>query len=298
VQETLAEVSQLRIKNTGEYKFINPLIGIDYGDEKDFVEFRPLREELDSYIIGLSGKKVTDISVYFRDLTNGHWVGINENSEYDPASLYKLPIMIAYLQKVQSDPKILLKRFTYESDWDILEEYSQLEKGKSYTTDELIRMMIVLSDNGAKDVLVQNIDSRSITEIFSDLGIRLLTIENKTALVSAKSFSLFFRILYNTTYLNRGMSEYALKLLSEVEFKEGLQKGVSENIVVAHKFGDYGFYENGKLHSYELHDCGIIYKTDHPYFLCVMTKGFTPEDLKPVIGEISKIVFEGVDRIE
>ena len=47
----------------------------------------------------------------------------------------------------------------------------------------------------------------------------------------------------------------------------------------------------------ELHDCGIIYYPNHPYFLCVMTKGADFPVLAGVIREVSQTAWEEVARL-
>jgi len=52
-----------------------------------------------------------DGSVYFRDLNNGMWFGINEGVFYRPASMLKVPVMIAYFKLAESTPAILAKKY-------------------------------------------------------------------------------------------------------------------------------------------------------------------------------------------
>jgi hypothetical protein len=44
---------------------------------------------------------ISDFSVYFRDLNNGPWVGVNEKEFFSPASLMKTPILIGFLKNVE-----------------------------------------------------------------------------------------------------------------------------------------------------------------------------------------------------
>ena len=39
--------------------------------------------------------RIRDVSVYYRDLLDGPWFGINESVEYNPASMMKVPVMVA-----------------------------------------------------------------------------------------------------------------------------------------------------------------------------------------------------------
>jgi hypothetical protein len=61
---------------------------------------------------------------------------------------------------------------------------------------------------------------------------------------------------------------------------------------VAHKFGEHrNATVSGEIAETELHDCGIIYYPEHPYFLCIMTKGENLPSLESVISSASKLVY-------
>jgi hypothetical protein len=68
--------------------------------------------------------------------------------------------------------------------------------------------------------------------------------------------------------------------------------GVPPEIVVSHKFGERHF--EGDVEIEQLHDCGIVYKPNHPYMLCIMTRGHDVRTLAPVIAQISKMVYSHV----
>jgi hypothetical protein len=46
----------------------------------------------------------------------------------------------------------------------------------------------------------------------------------------------------------------------------------------------------------QLHDCGIIYRANNPYVICIMTKGLDQSVLAQVIADISKIVYDYVEK--
>ena len=46
----------------------------------------------------------------------------------------------------------------------------------------------------------------------------------------------------------------------------------------------------------QLHDCGIVYYSNHPYLLCVMTKDKTIENLADAIKDISHLVYEEINK--
>ena len=150
--------------------------------------------------------------------------------------------------------------------------------------------MIIYSDNVAYDLLLENIDNRLLVQTFTDLGINISQgFTNPSGnILSVKDYASFFRILYNSSYLNKTMSEKALKLLNQVEFDKALVAGLPSTITISHKFGEREFLATGEK---QLHDCGIIYLPDKPYLLCVMTRGKDISLLANAISQISSLIY-------
>jgi hypothetical protein len=86
-------------------------------------------------------------------------------------------------------------------------------------------------------------------------------------------------------------SEFALNLLSQSTFKDGIVSALPFGIVVAHKFG-----EQGDANSKQLHDMAIIYTGDHPYLITIMTKGKEMKELSRIIGSISTLIYRRFDQ--
>lgn len=279
------------------YKFISPLLECEV--TQDMEELKPFKHKIEAVIDEkIRSKKASHISVYFRDLNNGPWFGINENEEFSPASLLKVPIMMAYLKMAETYPQILKKVIKYEGgeeDLNRLEYFKPLkaiEIGNSYTIDELLYRIIAYSDNNANTLLLKNMDRNMYYQVYTDLGIEIPGVRKAGDFLPVRLYASFFRILYNASYLNREMSEKALDYLSKADFKYGLVAGVPSNIVVAQKFGERGIIMDVK----ELHDCGIVYYPGRPYLLCIMTRGDKFESLYGDIKDISYHIYREVDR--
>ena len=286
-----------------QYKFIDPLLACEVADQKAFVELQPLNDILQKQVqTEINRKNATKISIYFRSMSSGQWASYQENHVYPGGSLIKIPFLIAYYQMAANNPKILEEVLTYRGEFDQsvgqkIPPVKKLEVGKSYSVSELIRRMVIYSSNNSTVLLMQKLDRSYLNTVFDDLNVSKDQDVNRQWLVTTKTFAYFFRILYNATYLNRTMSENALKLLAETTFKEGLVAGVPEGINVSHKFGEHTLqYLDGTAVSSDLHDCGIIYHAAHPYFLCVMAEGTSFEPLKGVIARISKAAYTFVDN--
>jgi hypothetical protein len=122
------------------------------------------------------------------------------------------------------------------------------------------------------------------------LGIETLSTTDDYMTVG--KYAIFFRVLFNSTYLSRNMSEKALGLLSKTDFSNGLVRDLPKGVMVAHKFGELTLENQDRIiEKRELHDCGIVYEKDRPYLLCVMTKGAQYSDLEDMIAGISLFVY-------
>lgn len=245
-------------------------------------------------------EQMTDVSVYFRDLNNGPWFGIEENSAFSPASLMKVPVAMSIYKASEEDPSILGIEMTNNIPKDssisqIIIPEEEVAFGEVYTIEELVRRMIVFSDNGAMFLLLDIISEEALSKVFIDLRIEGWGRDGVEDFLSVKTYASFFRILYNASYLNRANSEKMLELLVQSTFKEGISKGIPENVLFAHKFGERTNNFFGFSSSRQVHDCGIVYYPDRPYLLCIMTRGNNYDNLKKVIQEISALVYESVD---
>ena len=149
-------------------------------------------------------------------------------------------------------------------------------------------MMIVDSDNTSSTLLTEHIDKTVLQNIMIDLEITSLD-ESTSFTISPRLFSRFFSILYNSTYLSRANSEYALELLTKSTFTEGIYSSIPTDITVAHKFGENTFIDSDGIHKAQLHECGLIYRNE-PYLLCVMTEGTSQDTLPNVIQTLTKTV--------
>lgn len=294
-------ITETGIREKGKYTYIAPLLYCSSTERKDYGPFNDLNNKVQAVI----DQKIKDglaekVSVFFRD-TKAHWIGINDSDLYSPASLLKVPLMIAYYKEAENDPSILEQRYTYPTDSDlnaneVFKPKKQLTPGASYSVSELIEAMITESDNNAADILQGNINQKILSEVYTDLGLPIAdhTDPNK-ADMSPKMYTYFLRVLYNATYLSPTYSEQALSFLAKSSFDQGLRLGIQDGTAIASKFGERTeIDQNGMVLSKNLNDCGLIYAKNDPYFLCVMTKGQDYKGLSSTIGDISKVVYQEV----
>lgn len=283
----------------GEYQFINPLLECGELETLGNAEIEDLKKEITAFVnISRTRGLIKDISVYFRDLNNGPWFGINEKDLFMPGSLLKVPLMIAALKKSEREPDFFDQRVLYEAGETFAPQHftpsRKIEIGKVYTARELMESMIKYSDNNSAVLLSQLLTSEEFEDIYKTLGISL-SADDGIYQMPVKTYASFFRILYNSSFLSYENSEYALKLLNQTEFVDGLRSPVPFSTAVAHKFGERAI--DGEQATAQLHDCGIVYYPDRPYVACVMTRGNDFEQLASVIRDISNMVYKEIDKL-
>ena len=274
------------------YEFVRPLLFVDPTCES--AQLASLKHSLVQKIGDLKADgAVEDCSVYVRVFEHAIWTGVNIDAPYHPGSLFKLPNLIAYLRMAQTDPTVLERSYVFHSpkgkEWPVQNYLGPtLQEGQSYTVSQLLKYSVAYSDNKAHYVLTQHLDNQVLERVFIDLGIGVPLPDESDGLmrISARDYSVFMKALYNSSYLNPQLSEFALSLLSQSNFENGFLRGLPHNSKVAHKFGEWDNTE-----TFELHESGIIYIKNGPILLTIMTRGKKREDLPRVIATLTQAVY-------
>ena len=278
----------------GNGKYTNPLLECDQS-QGEFVELKPFNSKIDAEVSSLEkDPEISLVSLYFRDLNNGPWFGVNLSATFSPASLLKVPLAIAYYKLNEQTPGYINKTIKYngpQSDWPNIVQtivpQQVLKIGEAYSIEDLIDRMLVYSDNQAYFLLYSNISQDDLQKVYDDFDLKLNGPgPQDDSTVNVKGYSTFFRILFNASYLNQTDSEKVLSDLASSDFTSALSAGVPDGTQVAHKFGEREIEGSS---TDQIHDCGIVYYPGHPYLLCVMTQG---SDINKQIGAIKQISSE------
>lgn len=285
--------------NQRGFHFTSPLLDVElpegYGVSLEPI---PFKRSVESFVNQqISSGAVRKMSVYYRDLSDGPWFGINENVTYNPASMMKVPVMIAWLKRAEKDPSVLKRTFmfsgkAYRNPPQTIGNGQSIRPGGRYTVEELLRYMIRYSDNNAMSLLYFTLPPAEFADVVDGMDVTNEEYGRYDS-ISVHGYSGFLRILYNASFLSREMSEKALELMSRQEFTRGLRGGVPKGVVVASKFGEYN--ERAKPDDIQLHEFGIIYHPKGPYILGVLTRGNNWERQAESIRALSRLVYTAVD---
>lgn len=287
------------------YELVSPILFGDYGNDQTSPQLASLAKSIQGYIAEqTSSGAVADVAVHIRQLKgDSAQVVIANDKRFNPASLMKLPLAMAFYRADSTTPGLLDKigQVSFETDYNqgqaILPSQAPIS-GQEYSARDLIKMMLVNSDNIGYQLLLSEPQITEklnllLREIRIDINNAQVNSNSNKDVFTVKEMARFFRLLYNATYLDPDRSQEILKLLTQAEYHNGLRAGLPQGVKVATKYG-YDIQATGNSPEIQLHECGIVY-TPNPYLLCIMTKG--AKDLpsqEAVLAQISKLVYEGL----
>ncbi|MEP7264950.1 MAG: serine hydrolase [Bacteroidota bacterium] len=286
--ETATTVNQVRLQ---DFDLIKPLLYTDNTEEDP--ELIAVKSKLDEMIHdGVSRGDISNGSVYLKKMNDTRNIRLNSDETYNPGSMMKLPVMIAYFKEAENEKQLLNKNILFQGHNNNLPDeegaVSQLIPGNFYSVRNLIEHMIIESDNDAMGLLISNIPEAKMIKMFSELNIPVPASSQGNFRITAEMYSRFLRVLYNATYLDRNYSQLALSILSKSNYKKGLTRTIDRKIKVAHK---YGISMTGN--SRTLSEAGIFYTND-PYLFVIMTKGNDYTKLADFISECSSAVYNSI----
>lgn len=276
------------------YKYVNPLLYAESECESE--ELAPLKGQILEYLESAKQQgTLTSASVYIELFDkHGDWIVINPDEEYKPASLLKLPVLFTFAKMAETDPGVLNKKVTFGQHDASLPKPAfpskQLQPGHQYSVRELLEYMIAYSDNDALYQLYNFHNPVIYKKVFTELGLPYAeSARDVVKGMKVKQYSMLMNVLYNGSYLSPASSEFALSLLAESDFKDGILKGLPAGTKTVHKFGE--FYSGNLC---ELHESGIVYTDKGNYIITVMTTGTDMKQLSEVIGNVSRLAYMDV----
>lgn len=269
-----------------------------YPEKEDY-----LWQKLRNRITKISERLDGVLGVAVKDLKKGDTIFINENEIFPQASSIKIAILLEVFKQVEGgkikwDEFIDLKKEMKVGGSGILQILG--EPFLSISIKDLCKLMIVLSDNTATNILIERIGMDSVNKRMENIGLKMTKLNRKMMDIQAsregkENLSTPYETLGLLEKIWRGeilkepfQSEF-LKILS-IPKDSYLKKGISENIPVASK--------PGSLPGVRC-ESGIVIQEKRPYIICVMTAFLKKqEEGEFTISEISRLVYEHFSLLE
>jgi beta-lactamase class A len=247
-----------------------------YKSDDLIINIQPLRDYLNNKY-----EADPNVSVYFEFLNTGANIVIGKDAEFFPASLLKVPVAMAVAKKIESgglkwSDEIMLLDADKNKDFGNL---WQAPSGSSFTVEELVKQVLIDSDNTAHFMLLRNLGSDDLVKVQEHLG--LLDFFDKNGKISAKKYSPILHSLYSASYLTTQDSEKILQWMAESRFKDYRAVNIPESVKFANKIG---VSDDKKVYL----DAGIVYQPDRPYALIIMVNDYDSAKAKEIIQDIGQ----------
>lgn len=238
----------------------------------------------------LSGTTGT-YGVVIKHLSTGESYSLNPHQSFSTGSLYKLWVMAAIYQRLQSgslpENTTLSKNVAdLNAEFSIASDEAELTTGTvTMSLDDALYQTIALSGNYSAFLLTDYIKSSGINSFLQDYGFSESKVGTNTSqpVTTAADTAKFFESLYTGRLANSQYTQSMLNLLKKQQLNEKLPKNLPDGVVIAHKTGELDNYT---------HDAGIVFTPHGNYIIVVLTQSDAPSLAQGRIADISQAVYK------
>ena len=230
------------------------------------------------------------------------------NFQYNPevvvygASLYKIPIAITVLNKVQNsaltlDTEIVLDIYDISDGSGTIKSY---QVGTKFTIEQLLNYLLKQSDNTAQNMLLKVVSYNDINALFkNDLEVQQILANGNT---KASDYVILLENLINGKYINMAYTKYLVELMSQTSFDNRISTGVNatnslsnvstsedtqKKLKFSHKIGNWPATSTW-------HDCGILYEDinnlSESTIVCLVSQNVIYEEFLQNSASLGKVI--------
>lgn len=229
-------------------------------------------KEKEKEIEGLVAEAEGTYGVYVYRIKTGESYGINYESEFEAASMFKLVPLIGALRRVESGEWKLNQKFVIQSS-DIATGSGPLQfmdPGTGVTLEKILTELGMKSDNTAWRMLNRLIGMDTMQEIVDELGMK--NSNYKELLTTPYDIGILWKYIYT--------EKIGWKYLVDSIYEDRIPVGLPEGTKLIHKVGtDLGVWS----------DSGVV---DNKFVLVVMTKDAPRKEAEKLVPEITSIIWE------
>lgn len=231
-------------------------------------------------------------AVAVKNLETGETYYLNENREFESASLYKLWVMGAAYNQIERkklDQNKTLTRDIVElnAEYGVSSESAELTEGTfELSVKDAINQMIVISNNYAALALSDEVGSANISNFLTNYNFNYSHFRDPPT-TTAEDIALFFEKLYGNQLASEKTTREMIGILQNQQLNDRIPKYLPQEIVAGHKTGELDKFK---------HDAGIVFTSKGDYVLVVLSETDNPDDAAEHIAKLSKDIFEYFDK--
>lgn len=256
-----------------------------------------LRRKLAAEIEKIAGSHDGVMGVAIKDLTTGEDILINDQLTFPTGSSIKIPILIE-LQKQAAAGKFKLTDQHWVEKKDqvggsgVLAQFS--DHASQLSLNDLAVLMIVLSDNSATNMLIDQVGMAGVNRTLDELGLTQIRLRRKMIDPAAsargdentatpRAAMMLMEKLYRGQVGDRRLSDEVLKML-KIRKSSPIPRFLPESVEIANKPGEI---EGAAC------DWAVVYIPHRPYAIAVMTNyNGAGEAADEAIAKVSKLAYD------
>jgi len=226
-----------------------------------------------------------EISAALRHLPSGDSLEWNAALRLPSASVIKVPILVELFAQAEAgrlrlEDRVCLEEAARTEGSGVL---SMLHTGLACTLLDLAHLMIVVSDNAASNLLIEQVTCDAVNERLAGLGYTRTRLGRKfydfeardrglDNWAAADEFADLFTRLERRELVSATASEQMLQILKRQQFSDRIPGLLPADVIVAHKTGSITGI---------CHDAGIVHTPSGPLVLAIFTRGFAEPGAAP-----------------
>lgn len=246
---------------------------------------------------------VGEMGIYYYDLVDDSSFFAGNCDLFPSLGIAKFVVMIEVFQQIEegrlhlSDPYIWKKKFPfavptaeYEENVGILDF---LHEGLQLTLEDLLYLMIVISDNSAFNILLTKVGMENVNNTMKKLGLVHTSVgcllfewderrPEKDNYHSVREIGSLLKRLYKKQLISTSASEEMLRLMTYHQRRENISYLANNKISVAHQTGF-------DLHC--LHEAVIVF-SEKPFLLCMSANKVDVKNAEYIMKDIIRLCYE------
>ena len=260
---------------------------------------RKLTAEIEKIAVSHNGV----MGVAIKDLTTGEEILINDQLTFPTGSSIKIPVLIElHKQAAEGKYKLTDQRWVERKDQvggsGVIVNFG--DHTSQLSLSDVATLMIVLSDNTATNMLIDQVGMANVNRTLDELGLKQIRLRRKMIDQAAsargdentatpREAAALMEKLYRGQVVNRQISDNALKFL-KLSKNSPIPRLLPASVEIANKPGGI---EGVAC------DWAIVYVPNRPYAIAVMTNYNGPDGASAdeAIAKVSKLAYDYFARL-
>jgi len=235
------------------------------------------------------------VGFYAKNLNTGEVLRYRADMPLMAASVIKIPVMVECFAQMAEGKldKNEIYRLREEDKLPSCGALTYMHTGLEVTVEDLITLMIILSDNTATNILIEKVGIENINRRMRSLGLEKTTINRKLFMaelsrqgienyIVPEEIGVLLEAMTRGEVVSAEASAQMLRILGDQRLNGKIPVLLPPGTRVAHKTGE----DDGITH-----DVGIVYGTD-PFVLCVCSNEVNRGEFERTIQTVARMTYD------